>query len=127
MGYLSQETFERERERERIFGTEWSAPAGRIWGPPRLPATSADRRLALLSVLIAWIALLAKIGLHPVARRAPQLLLLVFVLDWRGTLLAVFAILLARRAVRRIDNTRDKRGVMMAQVGLCSDGPTSRM
>jgi hypothetical protein len=39
-------------------------------------------------------------------------------LDWGATLLAVFAILLGRRAVRRIDNTSDKRGVMMAQVGL---------
>jgi hypothetical protein len=89
-----------------------------IWGPPRPLTTSADRRLALLSVLIGGIALLAKIGLYLMARRAPQLLLLVALLDWGATLLAVFAILLGRRAVRRIDNTSDKRGVMMAQVGL---------
>jgi hypothetical protein len=42
----------------------------------------------------------------------------VFVLDWAATLLAVVAIRLGRRAVSRIDNTSDKRGVMMAQVGL---------
>jgi hypothetical protein len=89
-----------------------------IWGPPRPLTTPADRRLALLSVLIAAIALLAKIGLYFLARRAPQLLLLATVLDWGATVLAVCAILLARQAVRRIDNTRDKRGVMTAQLGL---------
>jgi hypothetical protein len=94
--------------------TEWHP----IWGPPRPLTTSADRRLALLSVLIGGIALLAKPGLYLLARREPQLLLLVFVLDLAATLLAVVAIRLGRRAVSRIDNTSDKRGVMMAQVGL---------
>jgi hypothetical protein len=94
--------------------TEWQP----IWGPPRPLTTPADRRLALLSVLIGGIALLAKPGLYLLARRAPQLLLLVFVLNWAATLLAVVAIRLGRRAVSRIDNTSDKRGVMMAQVGL---------
>jgi len=89
-----------------------------IWGPPLPATTPADRRLALLSVLIGGIALVAKPGLYLLARRAPQLLLLVTVLDWAATLLAVVAIRLGRRAVSRIDNTSDKRGVMMAQVGL---------
>jgi hypothetical protein len=89
-----------------------------IWGPPRPDTTPADRRLALVSVIIGSIALLANVGLYLMARRAPQLLLLVFILDLGKLLLAVLAIRLARQAVRRIDNTRDKRGVMMAQVGL---------
>jgi hypothetical protein len=89
-----------------------------IWGPPRLDTTPADRRLALVSVIIGSIALLANVGLYLMARRAPQLLLLVFILDLGKLLLAVLAIRLARQAVRRIDNTRDKRGVMMAQIGI---------
>jgi hypothetical protein len=89
-----------------------------IWGPPRPATTPADRRLALVSVIIWSIALLANVGLYLMARRAPQLLLLVAILDLGKLLLAVLAIRLARQAVRRIDNTRDKRGVMMAQVGL---------
>ena len=89
-----------------------------IWGPPLPDTTSADRRLALVSVIIAAIALLANVGLYLMARRAPQLLLLVVFLEWGKILTAVFAILLARQAVRRIDHTRDKRGLMTAQVGL---------
>jgi len=89
-----------------------------IWGPPLPATTPADRRLALVSVIIGSIALLGNVGLYVMARRAPQLLLLVAILDLGKLLLAVLAIRLARKAVRRIDNTRDKRGVMMAQVGL---------
>jgi hypothetical protein len=89
-----------------------------IWGPPLRATTPADRRLALVSVIMASIALLANVGLYVMARRAPQLLLLVAILDLGKLLLAILAIRLARQAVRRIDNTRDKRGVMMAQVGL---------
>jgi hypothetical protein len=35
-----------------------------------------------------------------------------------GVLLSVLAIYLARQAARRIDNTQDKRGLMIAQWGL---------
>jgi hypothetical protein len=52
------------------------------------------------------------------ARRGPQLLLLVTILDWATLLLAILAIRLARQAVRRITDTSDKRGMMVAQVGL---------
>jgi hypothetical protein len=60
----------------------------------------------------------AKIGLLLMARRAPQLLLLATILDWGAIILAVFAIHLARQAVRRLDNTSDKRGLMTAQYAL---------
>lgn len=85
---------------------------------PLPPTTSADRRLALVSVIIGGTALLADVALYVVARRAPQLLLLVTILDWATLLLAILAIRLARQAVRRITNTSDKRGMMMAHVGL---------
>lgn len=40
------------------------------------------------------------------------------ILDWATLLLAILAIGLARQAVRRITNTSDRRGMMMAHVGL---------
>lgn len=89
-----------------------------LWGSPLPTTTPTDRRLALVSVIIGGTALLADVALYAMARRAPQLPLLVTILDWATLLLAILAIRLARQAVRRITNTSDKRGMMMAQVGL---------
>jgi hypothetical protein len=88
------------------------------WGSPLPHTTPADRRLALVSVIVGATALLADIALYMMARRAPQLLLLVTILDWATLLLAILAIGLARQAVRRLTNTSDKRGMMMAHVGI---------
>jgi hypothetical protein len=52
------------------------------------------------------------------SRREPQLLGLLTVFGWVATLLAILAILMARQAERRIQLTRDKRGMMTAQLGL---------
>lgn len=88
------------------------------WGPPLPPTTPADRRLALVSVIMGGTALLADVALYVMARRAPQLLVLVTILDWATLLFAILAIRLGRQAMRRVTNTSDKRGMMMAQVGL---------
>jgi hypothetical protein len=90
-----------------------------MWGGPLPAATAGDTRPALLSVVMAAIALLAKIVVLPLlSRREPQLLGLLAVFGWVATLLAVLAILMARQAERRIQLTRDKRGMMTAQLGL---------
>jgi hypothetical protein len=93
-----------------------------IWGGPRPDASPEDRRLARLSLIIAATALVADVIVLPILawqwRASPQLSLLLLALTWGATLSAVYAIHLARRAVRRIDNTQDKRGLMTAQYGL---------
>lgn len=86
-------------------------------GPPHV-SISADGRPALLSLIIAAIALGAKILLPVMGRRAPQLSSLLTVLVWGATLLAVYAVYLARQAEHRIERTRDKRGRMVARYGL---------
>src|SRR4029450_453761 len=88
-----------------------------IWGPPLPDTTPADRRLAWLSLVIAAIAPFANFA-TVIARLAPQLYVLLWMLSLGGVLLSVLAIYLARHAVRRIDNTQDKRGLMIAQWGL---------
>jgi hypothetical protein len=88
-----------------------------IWGPPLPDTTPADRRLAWLSLVIAAIAPFANFA-TVIARLAPQLYVLLWMLSLGGVLLSVLAIYLARQAVRRIDNTQDKRGLMIAQWGL---------
>jgi hypothetical protein len=50
--------------------------------------------------------------------RVTRLILLRSVLGWAATGSSVCATYLARQAVRRIDNTRDKRGLMTAQSGV---------
>lgn len=84
---------------------------------PSAGATFPDRR-ALLSLIIAAIAMVARIALSLVARRAPVSSLHLTVSAWGTTLLAVYAIHLARQAERRIDSMRDKRELMMAKYGL---------
>jgi hypothetical protein len=90
-----------------------------IWGPPRPDRTPADSRLAWLSLIIAMSAPVAGLLVVPIfARLAPQLLMLAWMLSLGAILLSACAIHLARQAVRRIDNTQDKRGLMVAQWGL---------
>jgi hypothetical protein len=88
-----------------------------IWGPLRPDTTPADRRLAWLSLIIAASAPLANLA-PVIARLAPQLYMLLWMLSLGGVLASVFAIYLARQAVRRIDNSADKRGLMVAQWAL---------
>ena len=90
-----------------------------IWGPTRPNTTPADRQLAWLSIIIAVGAPVANLLVVPiVARLAPQLLMLAWMLSLGAILLSILAIHLARQALVRIDNTQDKRGLMVAQWGL---------
>jgi zinc-ribbon domain len=93
-----------------------------IWGPTRPNTAPADRRLARLSLVIAAIAVVGKIGLWLLALRAPLFYTLnlvpAIILGYGTTILAVIAVLVARQAVQRIDNTSDKRGLMTAQYAL---------
>jgi hypothetical protein len=88
-----------------------------IWGPPRPNTTPADRRLAWLSLIIAVSAPFANLA-PVITRLAPQLYMFLWMLSLGGILASVFAIHLARQAVRRIDNSADKRGLMVAQWAL---------
>jgi hypothetical protein len=88
-----------------------------IWGLARPNTTPADRRLAWLSLIIAVSAPFANLA-PVIARLAPQLYMLLWMLSLGGVLASVFAIYLARQAVRRIDNSADKRGLMVAQWAL---------
>jgi hypothetical protein len=63
--------------------------------------------------------LVAQIAVLPLmARQMPRSYSLLMGLGWGSFLLTVGAILLARRAAHRIQDTRDQRGLMMAQFGL---------
>jgi hypothetical protein len=87
-----------------------------IWdGPP--PPSPFDTRVARRSVIIAAIALVARIVLPFFGRRGPTISVPLTALAWGMTLLGVYAIYLARQAERTIDTTRDRRGLMMAKYG----------
>jgi hypothetical protein len=95
------------------------AVAEPLWGPPRPATTPDDRKPAILSVVFAVIGLLTEIAVLPLlARQIPPPYVLMMVVGWAAFFLTVYAIVLARRAERRIRDTRDKRGLMMAQFGL---------
>lgn len=85
---------------------------------PAPASIAADGQPALLSLIIAAIALGARILLPVMASRAPQQSTLLTALVWGTTLLAVYAVYLARQAENRIDGTRDRRGLMVARYGL---------
>lgn len=85
-------------------------------GPPA--STSPGGRPALLSLIIAAIALAAEIVLLIMAVRTPQVSSVLTVSACGTTLLAVYAIHAARQAERRSENTRDKRELTMARYGL---------
>ncbi len=89
-----------------------------LGGGPAPDAISVDGQRALFSLIIAAIALGARILLPVMARQAPQLSSLLSALAWGTTLLAVYAVYLARQAENRIDGTRDRRGRMVARCGL---------
>ncbi len=84
---------------------------------PSAGATFPDRR-AVLSLIIAVIAMAAKIVLPLVATRAPASSLFLTVSAWGTTLLAVYAVHLARQAERPIDSIRDQQELRMAKYGL---------
>jgi Flp pilus assembly protein protease CpaA len=68
---------------------------------------------------MAIVALVAKIVVLPLlARRAPQLLVELSVLSLVALGMAIYAIVLARRAEDRLMLTRDKRHLMTAHLGL---------
>jgi hypothetical protein len=77
-----------------------------------------EERPAQLSVVVAAIALVARILLSVMGGRAPDWSSLLTVSAWGTTVLAVYAVVLARQAERRIDSTGDKREAMMARSGL---------
>ena len=98
-----------------LLGEAIVQPAG---GGPTSDAISVDGQPALLSLIVAAIALGARILLPVMARQAPQLSSLLTALVWGTTLLAVYAVYLARQAENRIHQTRDRRGLMVARYGL---------
>lgn len=83
------------------------------------PSTTIDRRPARRALILAVVALVAKIVVLPImAGRTPQWSLPLTGSAWAATLLAVYAIHLARQVERAIDRTSDNQGRMMARYGL---------
>lgn len=79
---------------------------------------SADGRRAQRSLVMAAVALGAKLVLPVVAGAVQQLSWVWSVLGWATTLVAVYAIYAARRVADRLDGTGDERARKMARFGL---------
>jgi zinc-ribbon domain len=85
----------------------------------RIPASSpADRRRARSSLLIAAVALGAKLVVQLVSAGGEPPASPWFVVGWATTLLAVYAVFLGRRVTGRLEGERDERSLTMARYGL---------